>query len=49
MGRKEEWSIWMVHLKTQVPHRYLKSGADDSSHHNGPGNNGPRKSSDEVC
>lgn len=45
-GRKAEWSIWMVHLKTQVPHRYLKSGADDSSHHNGPGN-GPRKSNDE--
>ncbi|XP_008781421.1 uncharacterized protein LOC103701215 isoform X2 [Phoenix dactylifera] len=35
--RKAEWSIWMVHSKIEVPHRYLRSGEDDSSHHNGLG------------
>lgn len=26
--RKSEWSIWMVHSKVDIPHRYLKSGAN---------------------
>lgn len=27
--RKTEWSIWMVHSKIDIPHRYLRSAADD--------------------
>ncbi|THU63504.1 hypothetical protein C4D60_Mb01t16490 [Musa balbisiana] len=50
MDRKAEWSIWMVHSKIEVPHRYLKSGADDSSHHNALGKVvGLRKSNDEPA
>ncbi|WOL04103.1 hypothetical protein Cni_G12824 [Canna indica] len=50
MDRKAEWSIWMVHSKIEVPHRYLKSGADDSSHHNALGKVvGLKKSSDEPA
>ncbi|KAM0940455.1 putative alpha/Beta hydrolase, lipase [Dioscorea sansibarensis] len=32
IDRKAEWSIWMVHSKIEVPHRYLRSGTDDSLH-----------------
>ncbi|KAJ3671410.1 hypothetical protein LUZ60_007489 [Juncus effusus] len=31
--RKTEWSIWTVHSKIEIPHRYLRSGADESSSH----------------
>ncbi|KAK1323856.1 hypothetical protein QJS10_CPA02g00461 [Acorus calamus] len=31
--RKTEWSIWMVHSKIDIPHRYLRSGVDEPSHH----------------
>ena len=39
----------MIHSKIEIPHRYLRSGVDDSSHHNGLGKVGtPRKSSEDV-
>ncbi|XP_010912434.1 uncharacterized protein [Elaeis guineensis] len=48
--RKAEWSIWMIHSKIEIPHRYLRSGVDDSSHHNGLGKVGtPRKSSEDPA
>ncbi|KAJ1274455.1 hypothetical protein BS78_05G062900 [Paspalum vaginatum] len=28
--RKAEWSIWIIHSKIEIPHRYLRSMADDS-------------------
>ncbi|KAF8377185.1 hypothetical protein HHK36_030558 [Tetracentron sinense] len=31
--RRAEWSIWMVYSKVQMPHHYLSSGVDESSHH----------------
>lgn len=47
--RKTEWSIWMVHLKIEIPHRYLRSGSHESSHHSVLGKASvPRKSSDDV-
>uniref|UniRef100_A0A7N2RF62 DUF676 domain-containing protein n=1 Tax=Quercus lobata TaxID=97700 RepID=A0A7N2RF62_QUELO len=30
--RRAEWSIWMVHSKVEMPHHYLNSGGDESSH-----------------
>ncbi|KAJ1264879.1 hypothetical protein BS78_08G035700 [Paspalum vaginatum] len=32
IDRKAEWSIWTVHSKIEIPHRYLRSTSDDSSH-----------------
>jgi len=32
IDRKAEWSIWTVHSKIEIPHRYLRSMNDDSSH-----------------
>ncbi|KAI4316059.1 hypothetical protein L6164_024076 [Bauhinia variegata] len=31
--RKAEWSIWMVYSKVEMPHHYINSGSDESSHH----------------
>ncbi|CAK7344731.1 unnamed protein product [Dovyalis caffra] len=31
--RRAEWSIWMVYSKVEMPHQYISSGIDDSSHH----------------
>jgi hypothetical protein len=31
--RRAEWSIWMVYSKVEMPHHYMSSGSDDSSHH----------------
>ncbi|PON68452.1 Protein FAM [Trema orientale] len=31
--RRAEWSIWMVYSKVEMPHHFLNSGIDDSSHH----------------
>lgn len=30
--RRAEWSIWMVYSKVEMPHHYINSGADESSH-----------------
>lgn len=47
--RKTEWSIWMVRSKADIPHRYLKSGSDESYNLNVPGKISPvRKMSDDV-
>uniref|UniRef100_A0A804RCS5 Protein FAM135B n=1 Tax=Zea mays TaxID=4577 RepID=A0A804RCS5_MAIZE len=32
IDRKAEWSIWTVHSKIEIPHRYLRSMNDESSH-----------------
>ncbi|KAL6905585.1 hypothetical protein ACP4OV_003186 [Aristida adscensionis] len=32
IDRKAEWSIWTVHSKVEIPHRYLRNLSDDSSH-----------------
>ncbi|XP_058088342.1 uncharacterized protein LOC131235214 [Magnolia sinica] len=46
--RKAEWSIWMVHSRIEVPHRYLRSAVDEASHHSVLGRVSlPRKSSDD--
>ncbi|CAL9041129.1 unnamed protein product [Musa banksii] len=47
MNREAEWSIWLVYSKIEVPHRYMRSGADDPSHHGKVV--GLRKSSDEPA
>ena len=31
--RRAEWSIWMVYSKVEMPHHFLHSGTDESSHH----------------
>ncbi|KAF8411625.1 hypothetical protein HHK36_004183 [Tetracentron sinense] len=31
--RRAEWSIWMLYSKVQMPHHYLSTGVDESSHH----------------
>ncbi|XP_038704395.1 protein FAM135B-like isoform X3 [Tripterygium wilfordii] len=31
--RRTEWSIWMVYSKVEMPHHYISSGAEESSHH----------------
>ncbi|KAJ1380348.1 hypothetical protein SESBI_46090, partial [Sesbania bispinosa] len=31
--RKAEWSIWMVYSKVEMPHHYINSWRDESSHH----------------
>ncbi|XP_021639963.2 uncharacterized protein LOC110635076 isoform X1 [Hevea brasiliensis] len=31
--RRAEWSIWMVYSKVEMPHHYISSGNNDSSHH----------------
>ncbi|KAM7266551.1 hypothetical protein ACFE04_004448 [Oxalis oulophora] len=31
--RRAEWSIWMVYTKVEMPHHYIHSGSDESSHH----------------
>ncbi|RDY12987.1 hypothetical protein CR513_02150, partial [Mucuna pruriens] len=30
--RKAEWSIWMVYSNVDLPHHYINSGSDESSH-----------------
>ncbi|XP_010544041.1 PREDICTED: protein FAM135B isoform X2 [Tarenaya hassleriana] len=30
--RRAEWSIWMVYSKVEMPHHFINSGMDDSSH-----------------
>ncbi|XP_012571425.1 uncharacterized protein [Cicer arietinum] len=30
--RKAEWSIWMMYAKKEMPHHYINSGNDESSH-----------------
>ncbi|CAA7396890.1 unnamed protein product [Spirodela intermedia] len=48
--RKAEWSIWMIHSIMEVPHRYLRSGADESSHQSVLGKvSMPRKLSDDPA
>ncbi|XP_020245658.1 protein FAM135B-like isoform X2 [Asparagus officinalis] len=49
IDRKAEWSIWMVYSKIDIPHRYLRSAADDSSHRNTLGKVVTRKSNDEQA
>lgn len=48
MDRKAEWSIWMVHSKIEIPHRYLRSGTDDSLHNKFGKVPITRKSNDDV-
>ncbi|OEL21806.1 Protein FAM135A [Dichanthelium oligosanthes] len=31
--RKAEWSIWIIHSKIEIPHRYLRSMTNDSPRH----------------
>jgi hypothetical protein len=31
VDRKSEWSIWIVHSKIEIPHRYMHSVSDSSS------------------
>ncbi|KAL6870917.1 hypothetical protein ACP4OV_014765 [Aristida adscensionis] len=31
VDRKAEWSIWIIHSKIEIPHRYLRSVTDNSS------------------
>ncbi|KAL6658353.1 hypothetical protein ACP70R_003939 [Stipagrostis hirtigluma subsp. patula] len=31
VDRKAEWSIWIIHSKIEIPHRYLRSVTDSSS------------------
>ncbi|KAL5670092.1 hypothetical protein ACJX0J_022313, partial [Zea mays] len=33
INRKAEWSIWIIHSKIEIPHRYLRSMNDDSPRH----------------
>ncbi|URE28170.1 serine esterase family protein [Musa troglodytarum] len=47
LNREAEWSIWLVYSKIEVPHHYMRSGADDPSHHGKVV--GLRKSSDEPA
>ncbi|KAJ6817173.1 putative polygalacturonase [Iris pallida] len=49
IDRKAEWSIWMVHSKVEIPHRYLRSSAEDSSHRNSLGKVASRKSNDDQA
>ena len=49
IDRKAEWSIWTVHSKIEIPHRYLRSMDDDSSHrHSLLRVSGSRKFHDDV-
>ncbi|XP_027354668.1 protein FAM135B [Abrus precatorius] len=32
-NRKAEWSIWMLYSKVEMPHHYINSESDKSSHH----------------
>jgi hypothetical protein len=49
IDRKAEWSIWTVHSKIEIPHRYLRSMNDDSSHrHSLLRVSGSRKFHDDV-
>jgi hypothetical protein len=32
IDRKTEWSIWTNYSRVEIPHRYLRSMTDDSSH-----------------
>ncbi|PKA61523.1 hypothetical protein AXF42_Ash018810 [Apostasia shenzhenica] len=49
LDRKTEWSIWMVHSKIKVPHRYLRSNSNDSPQRNALGKAFPRKSNDDPA
>ncbi|CAD6255249.1 unnamed protein product [Miscanthus lutarioriparius] len=33
IDRKAEWSIWIIHSKIEIPHRYLRSMNEDSPRH----------------
>ncbi|XP_025828190.1 protein FAM135B-like [Panicum hallii] len=33
LDRKAEWSIWIIHSKIEIPHRYLRSMTDYSPRH----------------
>jgi hypothetical protein len=49
IDRKAEWSIWTVHSKIEIPHRYLRSMNDESSHrHSLLRVSGSRKFHDDV-
>lgn len=48
VDRKTEWSIWMVHSKIDIPHRYLRSVADDPAHRSSLGKVS-KKSNDEQA
>ncbi|KAG0486944.1 hypothetical protein HPP92_009039 [Vanilla planifolia] len=47
--RKAEWSIWMVHSKIEIPHRYLRSNSGDSSQRSALGKAVQRKSGDDPA
>ncbi|PKA57082.1 hypothetical protein AXF42_Ash002386 [Apostasia shenzhenica] len=47
--RKAEWSIWMVHSKIEMPHRYLRSISNDSSQRSALGKAVQRKSGDDPA
>ncbi|KAJ1255243.1 hypothetical protein BS78_K274300 [Paspalum vaginatum] len=47
IDRKAEWSIWTVHSKIEIPHRYLRSTSDDSSRHSILRVSGSRKFHDD--
>ncbi|KAJ6835198.1 protein FAM135B-like isoform X1 [Iris pallida] len=49
IDRKAEWSIWMVHSKVEIPHRYLRSSAEDSPQRNSLGKVSSRKSNDDQA
>ncbi|KAL6641845.1 hypothetical protein ACP70R_020026 [Stipagrostis hirtigluma subsp. patula] len=45
--RRAEWSIWTVHSKIEIPHRYLRSMSDDSPHRHSLRISGSRKFHDD--
>ncbi|KAI0507757.1 hypothetical protein KFK09_013885 [Dendrobium nobile] len=47
--RKAEWSIWMVHSKIEIPHRYLRSNSNDSSQRSALGKAAQRKYGDDPA
>ncbi|ONM34049.1 Putative serine esterase family protein [Zea mays] len=47
IGRKAEWSIWTIHSKIEIPHRYLQSMSDDSPHRYSLRVSGSRKFHDD--
>ncbi|XP_020593383.1 protein FAM135B-like isoform X2 [Phalaenopsis equestris] len=47
--RKAEWSIWMVHSKIEIPHRYLRSNSNNSSQRSTLGKAVQRKYGDDPA
>ncbi|KAK8967313.1 hypothetical protein KSP40_PGU010399 [Platanthera guangdongensis] len=47
--RKAEWSIWMVHSKFEIPHRYLRSNSNDTSQRSALGKAVQRKSGEDPA